>query len=283
VQACLKRTLNSFNPEEMHQEPAERGRMYLLVAWLHAVLQERLRYTPLGWSKKYAFGEPDLQAAILTVNQWMTQSAKGKSNLPPDKIPFQALRELLATAVYGGRVDNDIDMRLLAAFVDSIFTPKAFDETHQLVPVGPDGSAAICVPAGTKRDQFLVWANSLPDKEQPFWVGLPNNAQRVLKQQAGAALVRKILTLQTADEDVAVIEAVGEATATTASWMLTMQELVGGWLERLPEELVGLEVTDEAIKNPMFRFYNREITIMSLLLTQVREDVESVLAVCNGR
>jgi len=62
--------------------------MYMLVAWLHAVVQERLRFTPVGWSKKYEFGEPDLRAAIYTVDQWMTDEAKGRANLPVDKIPF---------------------------------------------------------------------------------------------------------------------------------------------------------------------------------------------------
>jgi dynein heavy chain 1 len=284
VKESLKRTLNSFSEEEMQQEPAERSRMYLLVAWLHAVIQERLRYTPLGWSKKYEFGEPDLRAAIYTVNQWMTDEAKGKSNLPPDKIPFAALRELLSKAVYGGRIDNVIDDRLLASFVDTIFTPKAFEYGHPLVADGPDGAPGIKVPEGTKRDQFLVWANELPDKEQPFWIGLPNSAQMVLRANLAMELLQKFLKMQTADEDEAVIDSSsgGGAAQAAPTWMIQMKSNCATWLEKLPEELPELEVTASSIKDPLHRFFNREVSMAVALLKQVRSDLETLLDVCDG-
>lgn len=34
---------------------------------------------------------------------------QGRTNLPPNKIPWDALRALLSTAIYGGRIDNDFD------------------------------------------------------------------------------------------------------------------------------------------------------------------------------
>ena len=51
--------------------PNERARLYFLLAWLHAVLQERMRYTPLGWSKKYEFTESDLRMACDTLDTWV--------------------------------------------------------------------------------------------------------------------------------------------------------------------------------------------------------------------
>lgn len=50
--------------------------MYFLLAWFHAVIQERLRYAPLGWSKKYEFGESDLRSACDTVDTWLDDTAK---------------------------------------------------------------------------------------------------------------------------------------------------------------------------------------------------------------
>jgi dynein heavy chain 1 len=40
--------------------PNERSKLHFLVAWTHAVIIERLRYIPIGWSKTYEFNEADL-------------------------------------------------------------------------------------------------------------------------------------------------------------------------------------------------------------------------------
>jgi dynein heavy chain 1 len=72
VKASVTRALQSFS-ERMDAAPKQRGHMYLLLAWLHAVIQERLRYAPLGWSKRYEFGEPDLRTAADTLEIWMNR------------------------------------------------------------------------------------------------------------------------------------------------------------------------------------------------------------------
>jgi len=33
--------------------------MHFMASWFTAVVQERLRYTPIGWSKVYEFNESD--------------------------------------------------------------------------------------------------------------------------------------------------------------------------------------------------------------------------------
>lgn len=55
--------------------PNERARLYFLLAWLHAILQERMRYTPLGWSKKYEFTESDLRVACDMLDVWIDSVA----------------------------------------------------------------------------------------------------------------------------------------------------------------------------------------------------------------
>lgn len=36
------------------------------------------------------------------------------------------MRTLLCKSIYGGRIDNEIDQRLLEAFVSSVFTEKRY-------------------------------------------------------------------------------------------------------------------------------------------------------------
>ena len=53
VKANLIRTFNTIPASRMMKAPNERARLYLLLAWFHAIVQERLRYCPLGKSEFY--------------------------------------------------------------------------------------------------------------------------------------------------------------------------------------------------------------------------------------
>ncbi len=44
-----------------------------------------------------------------------------------------------------------------------------------------------------------------------------------------------------------------------------------------------LKRTAENIKDPLFRFFEREVNSGSRLLTNVRNDLENIVSVCEGR
>lgn len=62
--------------QNLFQAPNERARLYFLIAWFHAIIQERLRYAPLGWSKVYEFNESDLRMACDTLDTWLDNVAQ---------------------------------------------------------------------------------------------------------------------------------------------------------------------------------------------------------------
>lgn len=59
----------------MMKAPSERARLYFLLAWFNAIVQERLRYAPLGWAKHYEFNESDLRVACDTLDTWIDATA----------------------------------------------------------------------------------------------------------------------------------------------------------------------------------------------------------------
>lgn len=60
IKSSLIRTYKTvFSSERTNKAPKERAKLHFLVAWLHAIIIERLRYLPIGWSKKYEFNEAD--------------------------------------------------------------------------------------------------------------------------------------------------------------------------------------------------------------------------------
>lgn len=120
----------------------------------------------------------------------------GRTNLPPERVPWKAIRTLLSQCIYGGKIDNEFDQRLLVSFLEKLFSSKCFEMDYPLVQ-----GKNISMPEGTRRDQFLAWVDALPDKQSPDWLGLPNNAETVLLTNLGKATIVKLLKMQQLDED----------------------------------------------------------------------------------
>lgn len=60
IRANMKDSMTSLSTRAS-KSPVERGRLYLLISFLHAVIQERLRYAPnLGWKGFWEFNDSDV-------------------------------------------------------------------------------------------------------------------------------------------------------------------------------------------------------------------------------
>lgn len=288
IAANLLRTFSTVPATRMCQPPNERSRLYFLLAWFHAIVQERMRYVPLGWSKKYEFSESDLKVACDMLDTWIDSVAMGRTNLPPEKVPWEALRTLLAQCIYGGKIDNEFDQRLLTSFVNKLFTPESFDADFVLVNnVEGQQGKNIVMPEGVRREQFLQFTSTLTDRQSPTWLGLPNNAERVLLTKLASDMISKLMRMQLLeDEDLAFTTSNEQSekrlTDGRPVWMRTLQNSVSGWLQLVPKSLGSLKRTMENIKDPLFRFFEREVNAGCRLLGDVRQDLTDIVMVCSG-
>ncbi|PWN87523.1 putative cytoplasmic dynein heavy chain 2 [Acaromyces ingoldii] len=298
LRANMMDSLRSISPSRLQKGPAEVMRLFFLLSFFHATLTERLRYTPLGWSKAFEFNDSDAETALDTIEAWVGRVAKGRSNVDPASIPWDALRSLLKQSIYGGKIDNGADQILLDSFVDGLFTPRAYEQTFALVE---DKDEPLIAPEGTKMDQFMAWVQKLPDQQPPQWLALPPTAERVIATAQGAAVLSKLVKMrQLADDDddepatPAKPTELGAGpsnghTATAASaasqqpaWMKALYQNAKEWLEALPKEISTLKGTSDSIANPLFRFWAREHRQGSQLLKVVRQDLLEVMEVCLG-
>jgi len=249
------------------------------------VVQERLRYCPLGWSKIYEFNDSDLEAAMSMIDSWMAATAKGKSNIDPAQLPWAALRVLLKQAVYGGRVDSDWDQKLLDSFVDTLFKPSAFDVGYQLVNPIAD-KEGLTIAEGSRLDHFIAWAQALPEREPPHWLSLPPNAEALISTTQGSEILSRLLKMRRTDEDESVGEALNQAKASSSSsqpaWMRQLETTAKEFLKNLNEDLPALDVGCNDINDPLFRFFDREVSLGQKLLGVIRKDLNELIGVCNG-
>ncbi|KAK6049005.1 ATPase family protein [Cooperia oncophora] len=169
LKANLLRSLATLPATRLARAPAERSRLYLLICWLHALVQERLRYTPLGWANAYEFSDADLRVACDTLDAAVDVVAQGRANVAPEKLPWTTLRTLLSQCIYGGKIDNNFDQVLLDCILERLFTAKSFEPEHVLVSKF-DGDTPLTTPDATQRDQLLAWVEGIKSQQvgRPF-------------------------------------------------------------------------------------------------------------------
>lgn len=66
------------------------------------------------------------------------------------------------------------------------------------------------------------------------------------------------------------------------SWMKTLHNSATSWLAILPKSLPTLRRTVENIKDPLYRYFEREVTSGARLLLTVIGDLQDVVLICQG-
>ncbi|KAF2143585.1 uncharacterized protein K452DRAFT_224111 [Aplosporella prunicola CBS 121167] len=180
IKANMKDSLSQLATRATKQ-PVERARIYLLLCFLHAVVQERLRYAPnLGWKGFWEFNDSDYECCANIIDTWIESVAHGRTNVAPKNIPWEMLRVLLSE-MYGGKIDDEEDWQTLAGLVNAIMDPAAFEEGWRIVKPTPENdNTELELPSETAWSSFLDWVNGLPEREPPTYLGLPANAEKLL-------------------------------------------------------------------------------------------------------
>merc|ERR1712137_340872 len=288
IKANLLHTLASLDQSRFEQKPRERSRLYFMLAWFHAITQERLRYAPLGWSKMFEFGDTDKRCALETIDYWLDSVAQGRDNVDPEKIPWEAIRTLLGQSVYGGRIDNDFDQRLLDSFLLQLLQPRVYDLEFPLVQFdNPEGEPeTLLAPEGFTKRELLAWVQALPDNENPAWLGLPSNSELLLLIIQSKRSIARFLKMQSIQMDDS-YSATSDSTQTgqqgnRPQWAVNLLKFVDTWKDLLPKELKSLERTSKSVNDPLFRFFEREVQVGQKLLQKILHDFETLTHVANG-
>lgn len=195
VKAALVRSFTStITAERSDSPPMERKRLHFIVAWFNAVIQERLRFRPIGWSKLYEFNEADQRCTLVCVDEWLDTMGKGRSNVDPDNIPWDALRSIISSSIYGGKIDNAFDAKILKSLVEKFFCAETFNNSFKLFePTVGSEDDVLTIPDDAKSHKdFLQWIRAIELPETPAWSGLPNNVEKIVRQRDAAKLLMNI-------------------------------------------------------------------------------------------
>uniref|UniRef100_A0A8C4WLB8 Dynein axonemal heavy chain 10 n=1 Tax=Gopherus evgoodei TaxID=1825980 RepID=A0A8C4WLB8_9SAUR len=162
-----------------------------VLAFFHAVVQERRKFGKIGWNVPYDFNESDFQVCMEILNTYLTKAYQQND----DKIPWGSLKYLIGEVMYGGRAIDSFDRRILTIYMDEYLGDFIFD-TFQPFHFYKNEEVDYKIPAGSSKDDFVEELESLPLANTPEVFGLHPNAEIGYYTQAARDMWSHLLELQ---------------------------------------------------------------------------------------
>jgi dynein heavy chain 1 len=119
---------------------------------------------------------------------------QGREIVDPDKIPWDALRTLASDSIFGGKIDNTYDLKILESLVNFFFKKESFDSNYPLFDSmeSVDDESKLVVPDVKGYKEFQAWVRGMPSTESPAWAGLPLNVEKLNLIRAAEKLIVNI-------------------------------------------------------------------------------------------
>lgn len=146
--------------------------LVFVLAFFHAVVQERRKYGKIGWNVPYDFSESDFSVCMEILNTYLTKAHdQGDIN-----IPWGSLKYLTGEVMYGGRAIDSFDRRILTVYMDEYFGDFLFytfrqfhffknkDVDYKIPPTGP-------------KNVYVDEIEAMPLANTPEVMGLHSNAE----------------------------------------------------------------------------------------------------------
>ncbi|XP_050088792.1 dynein axonemal heavy chain 10 [Anopheles aquasalis] len=151
--------------------PAFKPLAYVL-AFFHAVLQERRKYGKLGWNICYDFNESDFNVCVQILDTYLAKAADARES----RVPWNSLKYLIGEVMYGGRVIDDFDRRVVKTYMDEYMGDFLFDTFQPFNFYASESFVYSPLQAAT-RDEFIAAIDKLPLNNTPEVFGLHSNAE----------------------------------------------------------------------------------------------------------
>ncbi|KAI5945034.1 Dynein heavy chain 10, axonemal [Manis javanica] len=175
---------------EQCPHPAFKPLVYVL-AFFHAVVQERRKFGKIGWNVYYDFNESDFQVCMEILNTYLTKASQQHD----PKVPWDSLKYLIGEVMYGGRAIDSFDRRILTVYMDEYLGDFIFD-TFQPFHFFQNKEVDYKIPIGDVKEKFVEAIEALPLANTPEVFGLHANAEIGYYTQAARDMWAHLLELQ---------------------------------------------------------------------------------------
>lgn len=172
LKSNMRATYSRIDAATLEECPhwAFRPCLYVL-AFLHAVVLERRKYGKIGWNVSYDFNESDFNISRRLLSLYLQKSHEDNDEF----LPWGSLKYLIGDAMYGGRVSDNMDRRILKTYLEEYMGDFLFDDCQKFSfsRVGFDYE----LPEWGGIEQYTSMVETLPMTNSPAVFGLHPNAE----------------------------------------------------------------------------------------------------------
>ncbi|XP_039277456.1 dynein heavy chain 10, axonemal [Nilaparvata lugens] len=188
----LRNTYFKMRPSKLDScsHPKYKTLIYVL-AFFHAIVQERRKYGKAGWNIAYDFGEMDFDVCTQIIQTYLDRASKQNDR----RVPWASLKYLIGEVMYGGRVIDDFDRRVVCAYMDEYLGDFLFD-SFQPFRFYKDRNVEYSIPTEGSRDDYLEEIEKLPLTNAPGIFGLHPNAEIGYFTEAAKQIWNHMIDLQ---------------------------------------------------------------------------------------
>ncbi|XP_076299453.1 dynein axonemal heavy chain 10-like [Lasioglossum baleicum] len=257
---------------ESCEHPVYKHLIYVL-AFYHAVVQERRRYDKIGWNINYDFNESDFNVCTTILDTYLTKAL----HVQDTRIPWDSLKYLIGEVMYGGRVIDNYDRRVSQTYMDEYFGDFLFD-AFQPFHFYHDEHVDYVLPAEGERDDYLKFIEELPLVNTPEVFGLHPNAEIGYFTQAVKEMWGNLIELQPQT----VSSRIAEVSSAGVSKDEFIENIAREVLDKVPTEfdLIKVKKTYGVIITPIaivlfqeLERFNKLIRTMKRTLSQLRKAI----------
>jgi len=168
---------------------AYRPLVYVLT-FLHAVVQERRKYGKIGFNVAYDFAGSDYAVSRKLISLYLNKAEENGDEM----VPWGSIAYLVGSAMYGGRVSDDYDRRVLLTYVDEYMGDFLFDETRKFFFSREGFDYGL--PSVSTLDALRQAVERMPLNCGPAVFGLNPNAEIGYLTNATRSLWKDLIDLQ---------------------------------------------------------------------------------------
>ncbi len=159
-------------------------KLLFALVWFHAILLERRKFKSLGFNLPYDFNESDFAICHDLIIVFLDEY--------PDRVPFEAMKYLIAEANYGGRVTDDWDRRTVNVYIGELFCDELVNTERFPLSELPE----YFIPEDGDLKFYKEAIRALPQTDHPMAFGQHSNSDIAASINDATTLLGVLTSLQ---------------------------------------------------------------------------------------